>query len=196
MSKKHPIHDGDVITLWTIQDVPAFEKMQEMGVMEVHDDRFIEPNFVTAYNWLKNKMIEHGVTPSNTSQTYPVWAWYKYDGKRRVDLRSSHGEKGAHLVRIEFDVPREDVLLSDFCLWHSVLNNCYIGDTEQEEEYYWDNESLFSREDVEKSWEKIFDIEEIKKNLYLCNPELQSIQATMWKIDMNQVRNVKYFTSR
>lgn len=196
MSKKHPIHDGDVITMWTIQDIPAYEKMQETGILEVPNDNFVTPDYVPAYDWIKTKMLERGLLPSSSSQVYPVWAWYQLCGQRKVDLRSGQGMKGARLVRIEFDVPRDEVLLSDFCLWHAVLNNGYIGDNEQEDEYYWDNESLFSREDIEKSWEKIFNIAEIQKNPYLCEPELQSIQATLWKIDMDQVREVKFFTSR
>lgn len=197
MSKRRPIHDGEVITLWTVQDIPAYEKMRETGVLEVHDDKFIDPDFLRSYAWLKSKMIERGILPSSPSQAFPVWAWYQYSGHRNLDLRrycsvDSHQRQ----VRIEFDVPRNEVLLSDYLLWHSVLNNYYIGDSEREDASYLYFPERYSQEEVENSWEKIFSLEENKKNSYLCTPDIQSIQATVWKIDMKQVRNVTYFTPR
>ena len=141
-------------------------------------------------------MVERKILPSSPSQAFPVWAWYQYAGHRNLDLRRYSDGTSEPQVRIEFDVPKNEVLLSDYLLWHSVLNNAFIGDSEREDEFSYYYTELYSREDIEKSWEKIFNIEGNKTNPYLCTPDIQSIQATVWKIDMKQVRNVTCFTPR
>ncbi|MCP3925850.1 MAG: DUF3841 domain-containing protein, partial [Desulfobacterales bacterium] len=79
-------------------------------------------------------------------------------------------EKG---VRIEFECLRDDVLLSDYDLWHYALNYWYLAETETNSESFeaeLEKHGLsFCRErplpnaklhdKIKKSWEKIFDID-------------------------------------
>ena len=193
---KSNILDGDVITLWTVQGMEAYHRLMDTHVLTVSTDEYLM--FPEEYSWIKSAMIKHGVIPSSYEEVWPIWAWYLIDGKRHApDLRcTGFAAKGTPLVRIEFEIERKNVLLSDFSLWHSVLNKWFIGENEEEENEYWNNLDNFPRKRLETSWEKIFLIDEIRNNPWLCTPELQSIQATFWRLEKGMVRNVKFFTER
>ncbi|UYZ73367.1 DUF3841 domain-containing protein [Moraxella bovis] len=68
-----------------------------------------------------------------------MWAWYHAHGanKPKPDLRKSgHLPKGERGVRIEFTLPKERVLLSNFDGWHAVLNDwCFALDDDEYEHY-------------------------------------------------------------
>ena len=63
----------------------------------------------------------------------PIWAWYQWEGSRRKpDLRASgYLPKGEPGVRLELRVADDRVLLSDFDLWHYVLNYWYLPKSEK-----------------------------------------------------------------
>lgn len=96
----------------------------------------------------------------------PVWAWHK-----RPDLRSyrffgdDQGPSHRTDYLITIDVPDELVLLSEFGLWHCVLNSSYVYINKNQEKY-WDkllkpyNDLLYKAPKKihklkEKSWEQI-----------------------------------------
>ena len=66
----------------------------------------------------------------------PLWAWFQWEGrsKKRPDLRFSghipHGETG---VLIKFHAEASAVFLSDFELWHYVLNYWYLPHSNEDE---------------------------------------------------------------
>lgn len=57
----------------------------------------------------------------------PIWFWFS----PKPDLRHrAHLPRGEQAVRLELELPRETVLLSDFDTWHCVLNlgtNCPLS---------------------------------------------------------------------
>lgn len=60
---------------------------------------------------------------------FPVWAWYRAHGQQRPkpDLRKRDFlEPGQQGVRIELDLPDEQVPLSSFDGWPAVLNNWFL----------------------------------------------------------------------
>lgn len=60
---------------------------------------------------------------------YPIWAWHLWEGSsNRPDMRkSSYAPRGTPIVRIKLDIPENEILLSDFDLWHYVLNHWYLA---------------------------------------------------------------------
>jgi len=49
--------------------------------------------------------------------------------KRMPDLRScGHLPRGIPGIRLELEVEEERVLLSDFSMWHAVLNQTYLAE--------------------------------------------------------------------
>jgi hypothetical protein len=143
---------------------------------------------------------------------YPLWAWFQWQdcNKKRPDLRfSGHIPTGETAVLIEFHVEASEVLLSDFELWHYVLNYWYLPHSNKDEarfdailasltadtpsEVPTSNQAFHAK--IRKSWEKIFDIH------WAC-PDIASefaqkqIQATLWQLNRNQIRNSTIFKAR
>lgn len=175
--------------LWTIQNAIAYEKMLQTGALRADSNYISDELFRDSYLWMAEQMKKR-VGPPPEGVTFPVWAWYQWEGSRkRPDMRT-HGrnwaEKGTPIVLLTIDVPEKFVLLSDFDYWHCVLNNIEII-------FPFDENAIYSEEEKKKSWENIFDIEcsfddEI-------NPIL-STQATIWEVKSEWVKKVEHFKSR
>ncbi len=162
-------------------------------------------------------MIESNIHPPSHDINYPVWAWYQWEGKRkRLDMRKGgHAKRGDKIVQLTIDVDMGNVLLSDFDLFHYVLNYWYLpldendhmkfdkeltdagfswselSDTQNENEAM-----LMLREKMIKSWDRIFDLSREDDGwLYgkLCN---KSIQATLWQIKIDQVKQAVVFIAK
>lgn len=158
--------------LWTIQPVGFYNKLISDG--EIHSsEKYAESDFNDTYKWII-KQMENRIGNRPNSSVYPIWAWYQYKNvnSKRPDLRTSVflpiGTKG---VRIEFEKPENQILLSDFNLWHFPLNYWYIANNEkQDSEFhkllknskveFMDKEKYPSKLKVivENSWNKIFDM--------------------------------------
>jgi len=140
---------------------------------------------------------------------FPLWGWYRCEGKKypKPDLRSSgHLPKGANGVRIEFEIPENKALISDFDAWHFVLNRWFMSLCEQEDKDFteeleragipqrWPYPEPFSSRII-NSWQRIFDLE-------AADPEWRgplnerSIQATFRELDLSQVIGVDAFIAR
>lgn len=196
--------------LWTIQPISWYEKLLENDF--IYGDANlsnVDENFKYAYNWLMQQM-ENKVSKKPFENATPIWAWYQYknEQKPKPDLRSNHLPKGTRGVRIEFVKNENDVLLSDYDLWHYPLNYWCIHDNEKQEKAF---DKLLETEKVnfidkekytpvlknkvEMSWHKIFDLNNATE--YAANrKEQKSIQATFWKLSVKEIIKVDYFTTR
>ena len=201
--------------LWTIQDYTAYQDLLINGTLTANED-YIDVDFKRSYDWLAGQMQKRGLILPNEVK-YPMWAWYQWKGKRKKrDMRESgYAQRGTKIVRLEIEIDDEDVLLSDFDLWHYVLNNWYLPINEQEDAEFekqytdlgvkygdWQDSSkqsdalMLIRLRIENSWERIFDLS-IEDNgwLFGLNSE-KSIQATFWQLKIEQVRNADMFIAR
>lgn len=189
--------------LWTIQPVEVYNQILEKGYYSCVEQKseFLEiESFKKAYDWYIQKMtLQVGNAPREVK--YPVWAWYKRNGKhKKPDLRENgYAKTGTKMVCMEIEISDENVLLSDFDAWHFVLNDYYFSQAASEEE--WDKEQdLFDflpeikqQEKKEQSWNFIFDV---KKENYCELNEKLFIQATFWILYASQIRKVQFFTAR
>jgi hypothetical protein len=189
--------------LWTLQPLFWWEKLQKEGsitgsldLIEESMKDFYDDNLIPSYDWLVSKMKEKlPVQPPNPG-AYPVWAWYQWwHVKKRVpDLRHYRFCPGGSQVRLKIEINNELVLLSDFITWHAVLNNEIIRPEPQTEEE-WERIDIeiegedYSTEEKEDSWNVIFDLS------YNGPIEEQQIQATFWELKLDQVKEVKQFTT-
>ena len=142
---------------------------------------------------------------------FPIWAWNRWNGIKqpKPDLRSSgHLEKGTKGVRIEFEIEDKRVLLSEFDLWHMVFHRSYIGKSEKDELEFekelkdngYDNIDFTKlpakyKMKIERSWEKIFDLS-WENDYYTHKNEDKCIQATLWRLKIENVIDVKEFAGR
>lgn len=174
--------------LWTIQHQTAYEKMLETGKLQA-DDRYLfcKDDMLYAYQWIAKEMLERiGAPPPNVH--YPIWAWYQWEGMRkRLDMRSHRNwtKKGTPIVLLTIDVPINFVLLSDFDMWHFVLNQSYLPLSKEE-----DIEDPTTTQILE-SWNKIF-LTDIQTS-YWDTPK--STQATFWELRSEWVLKAEHFIS-
>ncbi|MDE2697933.1 MAG: DUF3841 domain-containing protein [Gemmatimonadota bacterium] len=198
-----------IMTLWTIQSIAVWKILQREKVLFA-DQRYSEVLFFDAYRWMV-KQMERRIESESETTSLPLWAWYQWEGKRRKpDLRrSAHLPKGQCGVRIEFEQSDKGVLLSDFELWHYVLNYWYlprnVADGEAfEAELSEHNLSFFEmkplpvrayHQRIEDSWDRIFDLDWTEEEI--SDPfSKKSIQATFWRLHLDQIRDVHFFTAR
>ena len=181
-------------TLWTIQHEEAYQEFERTGVLRANENYlFCEDDMKFAYDWIAKEMRKRiGAPPEGV--TYPVWAWYQWEGQRkRMDLRrSGYAERGTPLVQITFEIDTKDFLLSDFDVWHEVLSKQYIATSETDWDAFYAVHPHPTQEDVEHTWSRVFDI----KHPYIWQDgelEDQSIQATLWQIEWSQVKKVEHF---
>lgn len=169
--------------LWSIQNENQFQNYKKTGHITGDPEKAMFPK---AYKWLVSEM--NNKLKSNITETYPVWAWYKYGKKKRPDLRESgYAKRGTTLYLFELEIPDNEVILTDFDYWHYVLNNvALIPDLD---EFYTNEEKL-------ESWKNIFDL---NFRLYDdCDDEKfpRYVQATFWEIKKENVVSIKKFVAK
>lgn len=167
--------------------------------------------FSFAYDWIKSEFIKRtrAIELCNTDY-FPVWTFYKYDGDNSNEHLDKYEDTAAQLTLQYCD---EDVLLSDFDLWHCCLNTWFIASSEEADDEYeaFLNEHNINRHEllndeyvnnnkyaVEarrmmlKSWNKIFDINNENQYLYTYNKD-KTIQGNIKSIMKKDIVDIKFF---
>jgi|GEM_PF-3643164 len=90
------------------------------------------PYYIVAYRWMIKQMEKRiGVAPEGV--TFPLWAWRAYDGEvARPDIENDDIYIGCDDYMVRLDIPDDQVLVSDFNLWHNVLNFSYLPKNDEE----------------------------------------------------------------
>ena len=193
------------IKLWTIQDEKGWNELQSKGVL-IPKEEYVNPDFKQGYDWLRLQMNQRIGVPNHKNQ-YPVWAWYQYfdANKRKPDLRESGFlPRGTVGYRLEIEKEAKDILLSDFELWHTPL--CfrrYIANSEKELNQFNNSYQSIAHSDlpksvqhkVEKSWEKIFDMN-FDVEYFTSSFKEKMIQATFWELHQSDIIKVDKFIAR
>ncbi len=202
--------------LWSIVTPQAWNHLQRTGHLRA-SRHHVTKDLFGPYLWMAEQMERRLTAPRPSQNAMPVWTWYQWeDGKRRQpDLRSSgHLPRGRPGFRLELQVAEDRALLSDFDLWHYVLNYWYLPETEKAGKafektladaglsfYKCDHQHRLPhaqyRQAIEKSWERIFDVGWTDRRHAIAVPTKQkSIQATLWELSLDDVVKAKEFTAR
>ena len=191
--------------LWTIQPIEVWEELNKKGYFicnpikaDYISDK--EWNFKEAYDWLVGQM-EYRIGRRPNGVSYPIWAWHTRDWQhKKPDLRNiGLGNKGEKSVCIEVEVPDNQVVLTDFDVWHFVLNKWYFDDSYSEEEWEklhakYDRLDRDVKEKVKiQSWQKVFDVSPFQNEW--CQRG-RYIQATFCVLYLKDVKDVRFFTAR
>jgi len=182
--------------LWSIQPEAGVRHLERTGVLRGDGRRLFLHERRFAFRWMSQQMAERLGPPRGSR--YPVWAWKVWNGHRsaRPDLRSrAHLPRGTRGARLEIDVPEKRVLLSDFSRWHFVLFNDYLYDDRREDEEMERKEVWRDRDLVRQSWVRIFELDRGDPAEF-GEPWERSIQATLWSIELRDVRSITWFTAR
>lgn len=204
-----------MITLFTNIPKQYFDMLNNDGIIVCDITKSCMYNedkqFSFAYDWLKSEFIKrkHAIELYNTKY-FPIWTFYKYYGKNSNEHFEKYDDTVAQLT-LQYD--ESDVLLSDFDLWHSCLNECKISLSENEDnefdafikkhnvdrrgllydDYVNGNKYAAEARDIMlKSWNKIFDLYD--ENEYICyKNEEKRIQGNVKCITKKDVVDIKYF---
>lgn len=186
------------VKLWTMQTRDVWESLQRTGVYRTDTALcWMAEELPHAYSWLAREMTKR-VGPPPQGVDYPVWAWYMQNGRhKKPDLRSErwgYGPGDEDYCCIELEIAPQRVLLSDFDVWHGVLNNGLISDTEEEDVALEAFHASLSDEEKtaykEKNWEHVFDISPLSNN---WTTRGEWVQATFWELRREDVRAVRFF---
>ena len=156
-----------------------------------------------AYDFMANKLEQkYSKDHFPYDIKYPRWAYYMWEGKRNLSNMNKlmETETGYFLV---INIPKEQVLLSDFDNWHYCLNKWYLPKSEQDFNIFEemcdkhkinythlfdiDNPSEYEQNlqnMVISSWDNIFDLE--FPNMVVEGNE-RSVQACFWVLYDNQI---------
>lgn len=177
--------------VWSIQSNSAYNTLISTGALSGTRATVIDSYFIPAYDWLRGEMSKRIGQPPN-SDIYPIWAWYRYNTTGKPDMRQfqkeikESGPEG--LWRLELKIPDEKILLSDFILWHMVLNNSYLSLSEKDDIEH----ELCSQKEKERSWERIFDLS-IRGNDWIGYGH-RPIQGTVWQLTSDMIVKAEHFT--
>jgi len=122
------------MVIWSLLTQKAWNDLRRHGRLKV-THRHAMQEFLAPYTWMAGQMERRLKIPRPNKKAMPIWAWYQWEGASRCkpDLRAAgylpRGEQG---VRIELKVADDCVLLSDFDLWHYVLNYWYLPESEKD----------------------------------------------------------------
>ena len=191
--------------LWTIQPVEVLEEINRLGYYICNPKKAMyisdkEVNFKSSYDWLIIEMEKRiGKRPNGVS--YPVWAWHTRDWQyKKPDLRQAgYDTPGTKCVCIELEVPDNEVVLSDYDVWHFILNDWYFDNSMNEEEWdskhkYYDRLSPEKKlEKKLKSWQGVFNITPYESD-WFCRGRY--VQATFWVLKSSYIKKVQYFVAK
>ena len=184
--------------LWTIQPESIYDQIQETGCYRCDISKSFMTDWKYHYDWLAGQMCQKiGAPPEGV--VYPVWAWYKCNGRRKPDLEEESKENrspGDKLVCMEIEIPENNVVLSDFDSWSIILLNGFISESEEENtrlEAYYDMLNTEEKQTFKnKNWERVFDINPAQNDWRVKG---QYIQATFWELRKEDIKKVQHFIS-
>jgi len=202
------------MVIWSILTQPAWEELQRNGCLRATRSH-AEEDFLVAYDWMVRQMEYRLAASRPSEESMPIWGWRRLGDRRKPDLRTSgHLPKGVRGVRVECRVENNQVLLSDFELWHYVLNYWYLPKSEKDGESF-DKKlacaglSVYDcshhkrlpdvtlHREVEKSWERIFDLSWSDPGNHIVPSEKDRwIQATAWELLLDDVVESTEFVAR
>jgi hypothetical protein len=147
-----------------------------------------EPSFRLAYEWMKDAMDEAGLQ-GRRPDINPWWCWIRAgDGY----VKPTNLNEDENFVLLELSLAPEDVLISDFSMWHVPLN--YWLNAEEEEDEAFENElkaagfniymdkplpePYHSR--VQASWRDVFNLDVV--NGFTNELATKAIQGVYWTL--------------
>lgn len=153
---------------YTIQKLKAWEEAKSHGVLTGDKDYIDEDWLLDSYIWIMKQMKKR---LKDYNDEFPVWLWLDTSNIYFNELLEDE------YVLLEVSLPEEQVLISNFDAWHTVINNWHLDE---------ENDTITK----EESWEYIFDKEKLDKLGYgFDNEDLQGVTGI---INCKDIKVLKY----
>lgn len=175
--------------LWTFQSKEVLDIIKKHGVYYSERDRVIDylrssirvgeiyldesiKRRLRSYDWMVSQM-ESKIGKRPKEGCMPIWAFYEYDAQKKKYIDDVTVDE----VGIELLIREENVVLTDYMLWHCILNDLPI--IPEDDEYYSFKEKalncgFFYKHDTDykknplefeecieykyKSWQRVFNV--------------------------------------
>lgn len=194
---QHFLNEQGRITAWTFVPQAIVSDVMTGNIQECPVD-LSEDNdlFRMAYQWMMESMDESGISGRKTGIS-PWWCWITVgDGHTKPTNR--HADESS--VLLELSLHPDEVLLSDFQMWHVPLNYWINAEDEAEEAFerelksagfnIWSDKPLpepfHSR--VIDGWRDIFRLDRV--NGFTCELEEKGIQGVFWKLRPEIIKGI------
>lgn len=184
--------------VWMIAEATLYARLKAERLLYV-DPALADEDFADAYAWMRRQMA---LRLPHYEGHWPWWAWARPPcGHARPDLRERQlyhngWPMGTACMRLELDVPDTDVLLSDFDMWHAVLNISPLVSSDEE----WDAiEALPEPEQrsvKEATWPRLFALDEPPNPFWDGTDRQRTVQACFETLRLADVRDVTMFRAR
>lgn len=188
---------GFFMIVWSVQPKSVLADLEQYGTIRCDLSRSFNlsktDSLKQPYQWLMKKMEERiGKRPEGVF--YPIWAWHTWDFERKAPPSDSAAflERTEDKVAFTLDIPKKEVVLTDFDAWQYVLNGWLLTLTLSDQkqralETYLDtlNEKQWV-ETIEASWNLVFLTDPV------CTPEYHRgkyVQATFWELKKEYIIN-------
>ena len=181
--------------LVTYQSVEAVNKLLNEGILYIGKDDISftapfknkdNPHYQVLYDYITKNMMN--LNGKSDDVIYPLWAWYTINGKRRITKKNDQFYKG--MYRLEIEIDRKDVLLTDFDKYCYLLNSSYLPKDEEEKEWYSNNMFQISEKQVEESYKFMFEIFHLTDGYTYFSFLKRNVQATFWVLKKEQVKKM------
>jgi len=166
-----------------------------------------------AYEFMANKLNnKYSLSNIHKNIKFPRWGWQQILGEtdmNKVDDYHFVNHPEETTYRLSIEIPNEQVLLSDFDVWHCCLNGFPVFSQKQSDEmdYFVYNVLKKNYSDILVDNSGNIVIDNIKKKIYqswnkIFDPTFNDIdyvyekrtwQGVFWYIDIKQVIDVKSF---
>lgn len=127
--------------LWTIHDMRMLRCLDLK--LEYRPSLVYSKDFKYVYKWLQNKL---------GYKNPPVWFWTT---RPNVPYVGGYGFEGDVRYLITAEIPEDRIRFIDLAMWSFVLNGHYLAKNEEEWEALENNTP--TKEEIELSWDRIFD---------------------------------------
>ena len=184
--------------LITFQTKEALSALQKTGILIADTSYMDMKKSAVPYAWIAREMNKKKIYPQKGEQ-YPIWAWAKCGGFSAPRKRKNYFDvQQKKLIKITFEKPNDEVLLSDYMAYSFILSGHIVPKTKEEYQQFLQkmNHYLpalkgFVRQEesgqsvakifpaIEKTWGRIFNL---KSNVW---------QACVWNIKMSEVRKIE-----
>lgn len=182
------------ITAWTFVPKTIVKQVLSGAIQTCsmeHSEQ--DPSFRLAYEWMKDAMDEAGIK-GRKPDINPWWCWIRMGGgyAKPTDLNADE-----NFVLLELSLAPEDVLLSDFHMWHVPLNYWLNAGEEADEAF--ENElkaaglNIYTQKPlpepfhsrVQASWRDVFSLDRVNGFTYeLAN---KGIQGVFWTLSPENI---------
>jgi len=197
--------------IYTIQTVSFYDELLQEGIVCCNTQSWMCLEYRVQYDWMAEQMRKRIGNPPRPETKYPIWVWQQYISKKNPvpPMSSKDIEEGeTEAVMLELEVPDNEVLLSDFSVWHLPLNHGAVTYKHEDnklvkelKDYERQHKDCFRVQDyspelqkkILKTWERVFDLDTCDPNIATAKRRNRSIQGTIWLLRKEWLKTAHIF---